>query len=600
MKTSHVILGINADHGDASAALFCDGELVAAAEEERFTRVKHAAGFPARAMQYCLKEAGITIDQVDHVAVGRNPWARLGTKLLYAARLPRFAWARAKVIARSADVRQTLAHACEVSPDQVRATIHRIDHHLAHLASSFLVSPFERAAVFSADGLGDFASAMWGSGEDRRLRVQGVVTFPHSIGFLYTAMTQYLGFWEYGDEYKVMGLAAYGEPTYLEEFRRMIAPANGAGIRLGLDYFRHHREGTEMTWATSDEPPRVGRLFSAYLEQRLGPRRQPGESLTPRHQAIAASLQARLEEILLELLNQLARQSGEARLCLAGGVAFNCVANGKVLERTPFRQIYVPPAAGDAGLAIGAALFVHHQVLGQPRRFVMDHASWGPAFREEAIRQALERQGLVAHQWPREQFVGEVAKRLAGGQVVGWFQGRMEWGPRALGNRSILADPRRADMRDVLNERIKRREPFRPFAPSVLEERTGDYFTETHPSPFMSFAYRVRPEKQPEIPAVTHVDGTGRLQTVSRQTNPLFWELISVFAQQTGVPVVLNTSFNEQEPIVRTPEEAIACFQRTRMDALAIGPFLVDGVRPHPPTTPSKGSDPIHACGSSS
>ena len=574
-------LGITAYHANASAAILHDGQLVAAAEEERFNRVKYAAGFPAQAIRYCLAEAGIGIDAVDHIAIPRNPWARLGRKLLYAVRLPRFAWERARVMARFAGIGEELARALDVDPRTIRARFHRIEHHLAHLASAFLVSPFERAAVLSADGLGDFASTMWGMGEGNRLQVEGSVAFPHSLGMYYTALTQYLGFWKFGDEYKVMGLAAYGEPAFLDEFRRIVRAGDGLAFRLGLDYFRHHREGADMTWRESDRTPELGRLFSTYLEQRLGRARATADSLEKKHHDQAATLQAMLEEVLFKMLNALHEQTKQKALCLAGGVAFNCVANGKVFERTPFEEIYVQPAAGDAGLAVGAAYYVYHQRLGHPRNFVMDHAYWGPAFTAEQTRQVLSQYrvsngDLTVSEFPPEQLVKVAAQQIAAGKVVGWFQGRMEWGPRALGNRSIVVDPRRAEMKDILNQRIKHREPFRPFAPSILEEALGDYFERSYPSPFMNLAYRVRPDKQATIPAPTHVDGTGRLQTVSRQTNPLYWSLIKEFANLTGVPVVLNTSFNENEPIVCTPEEALRCFLRTRMDVLVLGNFMLE------------------------
>ena len=574
------ILGITAYHGNASAAILRDGQLVAAAEEERFNRVKYAAGFPAQAIRYCLREAGIGIDAVDHIAIPRNPWARLGRKLLYAVRLPRFAWERARVMARFAGIGEELARALDVDPQTIRARYHRVEHHQAHLASTFFVSPFDRAAVLSADGLGDFASTMWGVGEGNKLQLGGSVAFPHSLGMYYTALTQYLGFWKFGDEYKVMGLAAYGEPAYLDEFRRIVRAGDGLAFRLGLDYFQHHREGADMTWWESDRTPELGRLFSPYLEQRLGKARAATESLEKRHHDQAATLQAMLEEVLFKMLNALYEQTQQKALCLAGGVAFNCVANGKVFAHTPFEEIYVQPAAGDGGLAVGAAHYVYHQLLGHPRNFVMDHAYWGPAFTPEQIRQALGQQGVIdgalnVSVLPPEQLVKAAAQQIAAGKVVGWFQGRMEWGPRALGNRSIVVDPRRAEMKDVLNQRIKHREPFRPFAPSILEEAVGDYFEHSYPSPFMNLAYRVRPDKQAMIPAPTHVDGTGRLQTVSRQTNPLYWSLIKEFANLTGVPVVLNTSFNENEPIVCTPEEALRCFLRTRMEVLVLGNFIL-------------------------
>jgi carbamoyltransferase len=577
------ILGINAYHGNASAAVVCDGRLVAAVEEERFNRVKYAAGFPAQAIRYCLREAGLKLAEVDHVAVPRNPYARLGTKLFYALRMPSFARGRAKVLVKFTGIREALAAAFESDPKTIVATFHRVEHHQAHLASAFFVSPFERAALLSADGLGDFASTMWGSGTGNRMEIADAIAFPHSLGLYYTAVTQYLGFLKFGDEYKVMGLAAYGEPERLDVFRDIVrfeANGTGNGFRLGLDYFVHHRTGPEMSWAEADKTPTLGELFSGEMPRRLGAARAPGEPLEQRHRNLAASLQARLEEVYLGMLGKLAKATGLKSICLAGGVAFNCVANGKIFESTPFEQVFVQPAAGDGGLAVGAAYYVWYQKLGCPRAFVMDHAYWGPGFSSAEIRAAIEASGLAREGCSvAELSVQELTQRaaaiIADGKILGWFQGRAEWGPRALGNRSIVADPRRADMKEILNRRIKHREVFRPFAPSILAEATGEWFAKSHPSPFMTLAYAVRPEKRALIPAPTHVDGTGRLQSVTREANPRYHALISAFRELTSVPVVLNTSFNDNEPIVCRPEEAIDCFLRTKMDALVLGDFLV-------------------------
>ncbi len=575
-----IILGINAYHANASAAIVVDGQLMAAAEEERFNRVKYAAGLPVQAIRYCLAEAGATLAQVDHFAIPRNPWARMGTKLRYALRMPKFAIERARVMARFSGIKEELAAAFEIDPEAMRGAFHRIEHHVAHLASAYFVSPFDRAAVLSVDGLGDFASAMWATGEGSKLQPHGATTFPHSLGMYYTALTQYLGFWKFGDEYKVMGLAAYGAPQYLDAFRKIVRADAGMKLRLNLDYFTHQRSGPEMTWRDAGTTPVLGRLFSEQLEKLLGPARRAEEPLEQRHRDLAASMQGALEEVLLSHVRDLAARTKQTSLCLAGGVAFNCVANGKMLECTPFERIYVQPAAGDAGLSVGAAFAVEHSILGRPRKFVMDQAGWGPGFTRSQIGRAIEdrlaRNGAVEIQdLDEDACVHAAARELADGKILGWFQGRAEWGPRALGNRSILADPRRAEMKDVLNQRIKHREMFRPFAPSILEEATAEYFERTHPSPFMTFAYGVRPEKRTAIPAPTHVDGTARLQTVSRRTNPLYWKLIRAFADLTGVPVVVNTSFNDNEPIVCKPEEALDCFLRTRMDALVMGYFVL-------------------------
>ena len=577
------ILGINAYHGNASAAIVCDGQLIAAVEEERFNRVKYAAGFPVQAIRFCLKEAGLTLADVHHVGIPRNPYARLFTKLIYSLRMPSFARQRAKVLATFTGIPEALAAAFDADPQKIKARFHRIEHHQAHLASSFFVSPFESAALLSADGLGDFASTMWGIAHGSRMQIHGSVAFPHSLGLFYSAVTQYLGFLKFGDEYKVMGLGAYGQPDHLKAFRDIVRfdeNSSTNGFRLGLDYFTHHRTGPEMSWAEADKTPTLGKLFSPELARHLGPVRGPDEPLEQRHRNLAASLQARLEEVYLGMLRKLANATGMKSVCLAGGVAFNCVANGKIFDSTGFEQVYVHPAAGDGGLSAGAAFYVWNQILGKPRSFVMNHAYWGPRYSRDQVRHAIDssalsRDGYSVAELGEPDLMRNTAKIIADGKILGWFQGRAEWGPRALGNRSIVADPRRPEMKDILNRRIKHREIFRPFAPSILAESTADYFEKSHPSPFMTLAYSVRPEKRDKIPAPTHVDGTGRLQTVTREANPRYWQLIKAFENLTGVPVVLNTSFNDNEPIVCRPEEAIDCFLRTQMDALVLGDFLI-------------------------
>jgi carbamoyltransferase len=575
------ILGINAYHGDASAALVIDGKLVGAAEEERFTRLKHDTAFPHHAIRFCLDQAGLTPGDLDHIALSRDPFANLGKRIAHAVKDRagrQVAARRAGNLRKILAAKRTLADGLGMPLKALKARTHFVEHHLAHIASSYYVSPFDRAAVLSIDGFGDMISAMWGVGTGGRISPRGEVAFPHSLGVYYTAVTQYLGFPNYGDEYKVMGLASLGEASYLEEFRRIVR-SDGLGYDLGLDYFRHHIEGAAMTWdgGSPDLPP----LWGPGMEDLLGPaRRSAAEPLETRHQDIAATLQARLEEVVLGMLRELHKRSGLTSLCLAGGVALNCVVNGKIFDETPFTDLYIQPAAYDGGTSVGAAYYVHHQKLEAPRGFVMDHAYWGPEFSDERMRAALDGAGQVGKELPTDEVVSRTADALAGGAVVGWYQGRLEFGPRALGNRSILTDPRRHDMQDILNARIKHREPFRPFAPAILEERTGDYFEKNYPSPFMLLTYPVRPEKRDEIPAPTHVDGTGRLQTVRRDQNARYYDLISAFDARTGVPVLLNTSFNENEPICCTPEEAVDTFVRTKMDLLVLGNQLVEKREP--------------------
>ena len=572
------ILGINAYHGDASAAIIKDGRLIAAVEEERFNRVKHCAGFPVQSIRYCLEEAGVRLEGVDHIGISRDPSAHLHKKILYAAsRLGVFRQAKDRLAnaAKVRDLKDELARAFKTSKRSLRAEFHNVEHHLAHLASCFFVSPFERAALLSIDGFGDFISTMWATGEGNSIEVLGQVEYPHSAGIVYTATTQFLGFPHYGDEGKVMGLAPYGRPRFIDQFREIIRTEERGQFRLNLDYFRHHAEGVEMTWDQGS--PVIGRIFSDAFVKTFGAARESGAPLTDRERDLAASLQLRLEEIAFHVLAHLHEQTGITDLGLAGGVAYNSVMNGKILLHTPFRRVFVQPAAGDSGTALGVCYHLHNQVLKGARGEVMTGAYTGPEFKSDRIREALDQSGLAFEDYNEREceLTRRAATDIADGLVVGWFQGRMEFGPRALGNRSIVADPRRAEMRDILNQRIKKREPFRPFAPSVLEERVADYFEQTHPAPTMLMVYQIKPERRAEIPAVTHVDGSGRLQTVSRKLNQRYYQLISDFAELTGVPIVLNTSFNENEPVVCTPQEAIDCFLKTRMDALYLGNYAV-------------------------
>jgi carbamoyltransferase len=569
------ILGLNAYHGDAAAALVVDGELVAAAEEERFNRVKHCAGFPSLSAAWCLAEAGLTPGDIDHVAIGRDPRANLGAKVRRTLRhRPGVKYVRARLAnqLQVGDVREALSDALGVKRGALRAAFHHIEHHRAHVASAFFVSPFENAAVMSVDGFGDFASTMLAVGRGTRLDVLDRVLFPHSLGIFYTAVTQWLGFPHYGDEGKVMGLAPYGEPVYLDRMRQMV-DVSGPLFQLELDYFTHHSRGVEMTWAEGS--PTIGRIFSQKMEDLLGPARLPDEPVGRYHEDVARSLQAMLEEAYLHLIGTLWERSHLPALCLAGGVALNAVANGRILRETPFSDLYIQPAAGDSGTAVGAAYAVWHDAAKGARGFVMDHAAWGPGYSDEACAGALAASGLKATQLEDEELLRIVAEKIADGGVVGWFQGRMEFGPRALGQRSIVSDPRREDMKDILNARIKHREPFRPFAPSVLSDKVGDWFEQKYPSPFMVLVYKTRKERREQIPAVNHVDDTGRVQSVEPAALPRYHALIREFERITGVPILLNTSFNENEPIVMTPTHAIETFQKTRMDMLVLGNLVV-------------------------
>lgn len=584
MTKRSIIVGINAYHPDSSAAIIIDGSLIAAVEEERFNRIKHWAGFPRESISYCLRQAGIKISDIDHIAINRDPKANISKKALYIlSKRPSVSLLanRFKNIVRLSGIRQRIEDAFVTDSLRLRARMWAVEHHRAHLASSFFVSDFQDATLVSLDGFGDFSSCMVALGNGGRMKPLYEVNYPHSLGIFYTAVTQFLGFTKFGDEYKVMGLAAYGKPVYAEGMRSIVRTTDKGKFCLDLTYFSFCKHKNNMLW--DNVAPELQTLFSKKLEDVLGKPRQPEEEITPRHFDIAASLQLVYEEVFFHILNHAYSLTKNASLCLAGGCALNSLANGKIFDYTPYRQIYIQPNASDGGGSLGAAYYVWHQCLGNPRSFVMKHAYWGPGFDDNAIQKVIDN-SLVALQekscsiecvGDTEVLCRKVAQGIADGNIVGWFQGRMEWGPRALGNRSILVDPRRKEMQDVLNSRIKRREWFRPFAPSILLEHTGEYFEKDYPDPFMVKVYLIRKEKRNSIPAVTHADGTGRLQTVSCQENPLYWKLLREFERLTGIPVLLNTSFNENEPIVCQPQEALECFLRTRMDILVLGNYII-------------------------
>ncbi len=584
------ILGINAYHGDSSACLLHDGNLLAAVEEERFTRIKHWAGFPARSISSCLETAGISLDEVDYIAINSDSKANLFRKIVYTLKKkpdPRFILDRIRNRKQRGDIAGELRQAF---PDSnFSGEVIPVEHHLAHLASAHTVSPFAESVCVSIDGFGDFSSAAWGIGRGTDIDIAGRVYFPHSLGIFYQAITQFIGFPNYGDEYKVMGLAPYGKPIFLEHMRQLIQTHNDGTFTLNLDYFRHHWQGVDYRWTGGT--PTVGQLFSEKMEHLFAvlPRTKE-QPLEEYHLDLAHSAQMMYEEVFLKLLRaawmHFAEQSGRAvdTLTLAGGCAMNSVANGKVYRFTPFQQMYLPPSAGDAGGAVGAALAVWNRVYPHAEQKVMRHAYWGPEFKAAEIEQLLRSKSIELDEAGCEiecisseaALCERTAEAIAAGKVIGWFQGRMEWGPRALGNRSIVCDPRRADMKEILNSKIKRRESFRPFAPSILREAVADWFEEEDDVPFMMQIFQIREKKRTEIPAVTHVDGSGRLQTVHKETNPRYHRLIACFAELTRVPILLNTSFNENEPIVCTPKEAMACFLRTKMDVLVLGDFFIE------------------------
>jgi carbamoyltransferase len=570
-----LILGLNMFHADASAAIIQDGKILFAIAEERLNRHKHYGGFPALAIQACLDAVGAKISDIDHVAVGQDTDANLAKKVRYAlanpAKILNFIRLR-KRKEEMRDVRTLICRALQVDASQLKFQEHHLEHHIAHIASAYYCSPWEKAAGFSYDGSGDFVSTMMARCEGNRIEVLDRVYLPHSLGSFYTMLCEFIGYSKYGDEGKVMGLAPYGKPAFLDQVRPLVKPV-GAGFELDLNYFKPLGSNAGMQ-VTEDGTVKLARHFSDRMEELFGAPREQHAEITQRDMDLAYAMQHRFEEICFHLLNQLAARVPYSDLAMAGGCALNSVANGKLFDATPFRRTYIQPAAGDEGLAIGAALHTYHSVLKQPNRHELKNSYLGPEYSEERVESALKAAGLKYRRFEREPLLDAVAGHVASGDVVGWFQGRMEWGPRALGNRSIVAHPGLPNMKDVLNARIKHREWFRPFAPSILVEHQHEYFEHDHPSPFMLHVYKIRPEKRKELCAVNHVDDTGRLQTVARDENPLYYDLIRAFQRRTGIPVILNTSFNENEPIVCKPEEAIDCFSRTRMDVLAIGPFV--------------------------
>lgn len=580
------ILGINAFHGDSSACLIKNGSLIAAAEEERFRRIKHWAGFPSETIKWCLSLENIDLSDIDHIAINQDPKANIFKKMFHLIKSPPnldMIVSRFRNKLERKNLKEILKK--EFPNSLFRGKIHNIEHHAAHLSSAFHTSPFEKAAVLSVDGFGDFASTVWGVGHAENISIDSRIYFPHSLGIFYMALTQFIGFKNWGDEYKVMGLAPYGKPVYLKEIRKIINLKKDGKFELNLNYFCHHKKKIEYFWESGN--PSVKNIYTSELEKLLGSSRKSGEELTQRHKDIAYSTQVVYEETFFHILNEIFEKYRIETLAIAGGCAFNSVANGKILKRTSFKNLYVQSAAGDAGGAIGAALTTWHKI--KEKKVVEkiqfhDHAYWGPSFTNEYCgklltqeKNIIEKENCVIQKINNFQDLAhKTALKIADGKVIGWFQGRMEWGPRALGNRSIIGDPRRKDMKDILNIKIKRRESFRPFAPSILKDKVSEWFEQNDDVPFMMQVYQILKEKRAEIPAVTHVDGSGRLQTVYKHTNPRFYTLIKEFYDLTGVPILLNTSFNENEPVVCKPEEALNTFLRTKMDMLVMEDWIIE------------------------
>lgn len=571
------ILGINAYHGDSSACLLKDGKIINAIEEERIRRIKHWAGFPSEAIKFCLKDAGITIRDVDYITIGRNPSAHLTKKIVSSLKkLINYKFIKDRVanIKKVTSLKSEIAKGLGVEDSDIRAEIKHIEHHRSHLASAFFASPFEEAAILSIDGFGDFSSTMIAVGKGNKIDVIDSVTYPHSLGIFYTAFTQFLGFPYYGDEYKVMGLAPYGEPKYVDKLKQIVKIKDNGLFELDESYFIHSTEGVAMTWEKG--APFIGRIFSDKVIREFGKPRDKDEQITQYYKDLAASVQKHCEDVIFHVLNHLQERTGLKNICIAGGVSQNSVANGKVIQLTDFEKIYIPSAGYDAGTAIGSTLWHYHQNLGNNNRVFVRDAYLGSHYSDNEIEQVLKEANIKFTRYNTdEETIEQTAKLLANGAVLGWFQGRTEFGPRALGNRSVLVHPGRPDAKDLINSKIKRRESFRPFAPSILREYVTEYFEQEDDVYFMEKVFMIKKEKRALLPAVTHVDGSGRLQTVHKDISPKYYVLIDKFREKTGLPILLNTSFNENEPIVNHPKEALDCFLRTEMDALVMGNIIV-------------------------
>ncbi len=576
-----IILGINAYHGDSSACILKDGKLLFAIEEERLRRIKHWAGFPVMSIKACLDNTKIQLKDVDHIAINQNKTANFYRKLWFSlSNKPNLKLILERIKNRSKKASILVDFEKNFSNSRFNGEFHEIEHHLTHMSSAFHLSPFKSSSILSVDGFGDFASTAWGEGDDSEIIIDKKIYFPHSLGVFYQSITQWLGFSKYGDEYKVMGLAPYGKKTEVNKLNKIIKNFEDGSFKLNLDYFRHHSHRVPYKWENCE--PKVGKLYSEHLIDLLGPARKKNERLNQYHFDIAKATQFLYEESFFNIINTVFKNQKNKNISLAGGCANNSVANGKIYKRSSFKNVYVQSAAGDAGGALGAAFVVWH-MKGGKRVFSMDHAYWGPKYTNDDFKkliskqsERLEDENFKTTFFEKESLLFEkVAKFISEGMVIGFFQDKMEWGPRALGNRSILGDPRRSDMKDILNKKIKRRESFRPFAPSVLSEEVKDWFEEDDNVPFMMQVFKIKKNKRKQVPAITHVDGTGRLQTVCEKTNSRYYNLIKEFYNITGIPMILNTSFNENEPVVCNPDEALNCFLRTNMDVLVLGDWVI-------------------------
>lgn len=570
-----VILGLNTLHAGSSAALIIDGKTVFAIAEERLNRIKYYAGFPKLSVQSCLDYGGVTFSDIDYVTVGRDSSANLAKKVEYVMKNPTKLLnllSIKKSRSHLEDLKHMISRECKVDESKLRFQQHNVEHHIAHIASAYYLSGWDHAAGFSIDGSGDFVTVMMAECSGNKIDVKHRIYVPHSLGSLYTMICEFIGYDKYGDEGKVMGLAPYGENTYKDVFDDMINLKDD-GIRLNSKYFMPFGASQGLQINKKGQVV-LARHYTDYIVEKFGEPRKRHSEITQRDMDLAFGLQQKFEEAYIHLLNILNKLVPDEKLVMAGGCVLNSVANGKIFDETPFKKTFIHPAAGDEGLSLGAALYVNHAVLNESNRSVMVDAYLGPEYTDDEIAAELDRGGVSHEKCDRSTLIANTVDEMEKGNIAGWFQGRMEWGPRALGNRSILAHPGLPNMKDVLNSRIKHRESFRPFAPSILEEAQSEIFERGHPSPFMLHVYKIKPEWRDRLNAVNHIDNTGRLQSVRRDENPLYCDLIEAFRERTGIPIVLNTSFNENEPIVCNPREAIECFMRTKMDVLAIGPYF--------------------------
>ena len=571
------ILGLNAYHGDSAACIFRDGELIAATEEERITRVKHWAGFPSESIKFCLHECNITIEDIDYITISRDPSANIYNKITHSVKnLVSFKALKDRLAntKKVSSIKKELAEVFNIDEMKIKAEIVNVEHHRAHMASAFFASPFEASAILSIDGFGDFTSTMVGVGQDTSIEVLDSVIYPHSVGVFYTAFTQYLGFENYGDEYKVMGLSPYGNPTLVDKVKDVIIFKENGLFEINKKYFTHPKHGVSMSW--EDGSPYIENIYSDYMTEVFGTARRKNEELTQYHKDLAASIQHVTEELIFHILNHLQKRTGLKKICIAGGVAQNSVANGKILDKTAFEELYIPPAGHDAGTAIGSALWLYNHIQKHPRIPPQRHSFFGAEFSDEEIEIYLNAKNITYKKYSDDDLNEKVVNCLINAGVVGWFQGRAEFGPRALGHRSIICDPTRDDAKELINAKIKRREPFRPFAPSILKEFVSEYFEQDDNVPFMEKVFQFKKEKALGLKAVVHVDGSGRLQSVEKEIAPKYYNLIQKFYEKTGTPILLNTSFNENEPIVNTPAEAYACFERTSMDMVVLGNIIIE------------------------